>query len=170
MKLRLFTFLVIAILTLSTDWELALAKGGADDPVGDDRGSSSSSSSNSEGQDDSGIRRESENEAERQERTFGIMGTIDSISGNQIVVLGETITIDPLQIANFQEGELEVGELLEIEGIVDESGNMIARDIEPAQDSDNSSNLAEDKPGENPLSEIADFFENLMSSIANAFK
>ncbi len=50
---------------------------------------------------------------------FKISGEISSISANTFVILGQTITIDPSQISQFeQKGILKVGNVAKVEGVI----------------------------------------------------
>lgn len=60
---------------------------------------------------------------------FEIMGDISAIAGNNFVVSGQTIFIDPSQVKEFeQKGILQVGERVKVEGIV-KNGVKFAEDI-----------------------------------------
>lgn len=60
---------------------------------------------------------------------FEIIGKIDSISGNVIVVAGQTIVIDISKVKNFeQKGILTVGKTVNVEGVIVD-GTKFAKEI-----------------------------------------
>ncbi|MBI2338452.1 hypothetical protein HYU95_04695 [Candidatus Daviesbacteria bacterium] len=61
--------------------------------------------------------------------TFEITGTVTVFTGGTVTINGRTITIDPAG-ANFeQEGTIEVGEVVKVEGMVSADGSLVAREI-----------------------------------------
>ncbi|MBI2196658.1 hypothetical protein HYU45_03535 [Candidatus Daviesbacteria bacterium] len=62
--------------------------------------------------------------------TFEITGTVSTFTGGSVTIGGQTITINPDLVANFeQEGTIEVGEMIKVEGIVADDGALLAREI-----------------------------------------
>ncbi|OGD97477.1 hypothetical protein A3H87_04845 [Candidatus Curtissbacteria bacterium RIFCSPLOWO2_02_FULL_42_37] len=60
---------------------------------------------------------------------FEIAGIVSSFSGNTIVVLGQTIMIDPSMVFEFeQKGIINVGDFVKVEGIIND-GRKFAREI-----------------------------------------
>lgn len=61
--------------------------------------------------------------------TFEITGEVTAFTGGTVTIAGRTITINPALVANFeQEGIIEAGEVIKIEGIT--SGEtLLAREI-----------------------------------------
>src|SRR3990167_4385337 len=64
-----------------------------------------------------------------QAQKFEIAGIVSSFSGNTIVVLGQTIMIDPSMVFEFeQKGIINVGDFVKVEGIIND-GRKFAREI-----------------------------------------
>lgn len=62
--------------------------------------------------------------------TFEITGEVTATGSSTVTIGGKTIIIDPNQVQNFeQEGTIEVGEVIKVEGIVKEDGTLLAREI-----------------------------------------
>lgn len=90
--------------------------------------------------DDDSVRIElrSENEVEEDElpdfeiegNIFEITGMVSAFTGGTVTVDGRTITINPSLVTGFeQEGTIEVGEAIKVEGIVAADGVLLAREI-----------------------------------------
>ncbi|QQG42995.1 MAG: hypothetical protein HYW45_02150 [Candidatus Daviesbacteria bacterium] len=62
--------------------------------------------------------------------TFEITGEVIAFTGDTVTIDGQTITINPNLVANFeQEGTIEVGEVIKVEGMVEADGTLLAREI-----------------------------------------
>lgn len=62
--------------------------------------------------------------------TFEITGEVTAFTGGTVTVAGRTITINPGAVANFeQEGTIEVGEVIKVEGVIEADGTLLAREI-----------------------------------------
>lgn len=62
--------------------------------------------------------------------TFEITGAVTAFSGGSVTIDGRTITINPSLVTNFeQEGTIEVGETIKVEGMVAADGALLAREI-----------------------------------------
>ncbi|MBI2074850.1 MAG: hypothetical protein HYT83_03390 [Candidatus Levybacteria bacterium] len=67
---------------------------------------------------------------EIEDNTFEITGEVTSFTADTVTVAGQTITINPNAVPNFeQEGTIEVGEVIKVEGIIAADGSLIAREI-----------------------------------------
>lgn len=66
---------------------------------------------------------------EIEENKFEIRGQISAVSGNNFVVAGQTIFIDPSQVREFeQKGIVNVGDNVKVEGVI-KNGVKFAREI-----------------------------------------
>ena len=62
--------------------------------------------------------------------TFEITGEVTAFTGGTVTVGGQAVTIDPGAVANFeQEGTIDVGEVIKVEGFVEDGGALTAREI-----------------------------------------
>lgn len=62
--------------------------------------------------------------------TFEVTGEVTSFTGGTVTVGGHTISINPGAVANFeQEGTIEVGEVIKVEGFVAADGSLLAREV-----------------------------------------
>lgn len=63
--------------------------------------------------------------------TFEITGMVTDFTGDTVTVDGTTIIINPSLVADFeQEGTIEVGETIKVEGMVAPDGSFLVREIE----------------------------------------
>lgn len=61
---------------------------------------------------------------------FEVTGEVTAFTGGTVTVVGRTITINPGAVANFeQEGTIEVGEVIKVEGVIEADGALLAREI-----------------------------------------
>lgn len=69
-------------------------------------------------------------EFEIEGNTFEVTGEVTAFTGGTVTVAGRTITINPGAVANFeQEGTIEVGEVIKVEGVIEADGALLAREI-----------------------------------------
>lgn len=69
-------------------------------------------------------------EFEIEGNTFEVTGVVSAFTGGTVTVGGHTITINSAAVANFeQEGTIEVGEVIKVEGFVQADGTLLAREI-----------------------------------------
>lgn len=92
---------------------------------------------------------------------FEITGEVTAFTGGTVTIGGRTITINPNLVANFeQEGTIEVGEVIKIEGFVQTDGTLLAREIK-ANGAELEANVVGGFPA-NLLNQILTFIQNLM--------
>ncbi|OGY07805.1 MAG: hypothetical protein A2782_01535 [Candidatus Blackburnbacteria bacterium RIFCSPHIGHO2_01_FULL_43_15b] len=117
-KLFIFT-IILSVLLLSTA-SLVEAKGG--------------SGRGSEFRVDDEIENEIEDEMEqrvriREDDRFDIRGTVNSISGNTVVIAGQTIVLDRNQVMRLrQRGTLATGQAARAKGVV-QNGTLFAEEV-----------------------------------------
>ncbi|MBI2590583.1 MAG: hypothetical protein HYW33_01745 [Candidatus Blackburnbacteria bacterium] len=129
---KLFIFTVILSVLLLSTVSLAEARGGSG------RGSGGSGEDDGRGGSEFRIDDEVENEIEdeieqrvriREDDRFDIRGTVNSISGNTVVIAGQTIVLDRNQVGRLrQRGTLVVGRAARARGIV-RNGTLFAEEV-----------------------------------------
>lgn len=69
--------------------------------------------------------RQNQEAANVQNQRFEIRGTVDSISGNNIMVAGQTVVVDPAMVERFrQRGVPAVGSFVRVKGVIINSINF----------------------------------------------
>ncbi len=69
-------------------------------------------------------------EFEIEGNTFEVTGIVTAFTGGTVTIDGHVVTINPSAVANFeQEGTIEVGEVIKVEGVVAADGTLLAREI-----------------------------------------
>ena len=135
MRSKITVFLSVLLLTLLAPAGILYAHGGSDGQGGDDR-------IRIEARDDGnrvhievrgGVGAEGVEvlpKFEVEGNTFEITGEVTAFTGGTVTVGGQAVTIDPGAVANFeQEGTIDVGEVIKVEGFVEDGGALTAREI-----------------------------------------
>lgn len=113
---------------------------------------------------------------------FEIIGRIDAISANMITVAGQSITIDPTRVREFeQKGVLKVGQLVKVEGII-QNNVKLAREIKvlgvaqpsgsptPSPTSSPSTPPGADQATKDLLTQIRDLLNRILQLLQNLFR